>query len=168
MWQGMVGPRGRFTTQRSGATVVGGSGLLDGVRCVPRDGVHRGVGCRRALSVQRLHLVLVELALVGKHLIELLLDDVDTGVGCRRVLSVLLCLVRFLNLEIFLDLLFTTNFSACLFLMSMLLVLIVVVFSVLLLLVKLLRLVPCNDTFTPIFLDSACLFLPVTVTWAHF
>ena len=65
-----MGTLGQLTTQ-SGATVEGGPGLvLDSVPDVPRDNVPKGVDCRRLLSVQRLHVVLLEPALLGEHLVE--------------------------------------------------------------------------------------------------
>jgi hypothetical protein len=68
-----VGTQGQLITQ-SGATVAGGPGLvLDSVLGVPRNNVHQGVDSRRVLSVQRLHVGLLELALLGEHVGELVL-----------------------------------------------------------------------------------------------
>ena len=53
-----MGTRGQFATQRSGATVEGGPGLLDGVLDVPCDNVPDGVVCRHLLSVHVGELVL--------------------------------------------------------------------------------------------------------------
>ena len=97
--KGMVagGTRGKLTTQ-SGATVEGGPGLvLVSVLDVPRNNVHWGVDSRRVLSDQRRHVGLLEPALLGKHVGELVLDNVRAGVDCRRVLSVLLRLVGLLE-----------------------------------------------------------------------
>ena len=77
--------------------VEGGSGFLDSVCEVPRDNVHRGVDSWRVLSVQRLHVVLLEPALLGKHVGELVLGNVLVGVDCRRVLSVQLLHVDLLE-----------------------------------------------------------------------
>ena len=95
-----MGTRGQFATQRSGATVEGGPGLLDSVLAVPRDNVHRDVDSRRVLSVQRLHIVLLEPDLPGEHVGDLVLDNVDVGVDCQRVLSVLLRLVSLFKLAL--------------------------------------------------------------------
>ena len=103
-----MGTRGQLTTQRSGATVEGGPGLLDSVLDVPRDNVPEGVDCWRVLSV---HVDLLEPALLGKHVRELFLDDVPVGVDCRRVLSVQLRHVGLLEP-------FTVNTSANLFLIQ--------------------------------------------------
>ena len=71
-----MGARGQFTTQ-SGTTVEGGPGLvLDSVLDVPRNNVHQGVDCRHVLSDQRRHVGLLEPALLGEHVRELVLDDV--------------------------------------------------------------------------------------------
>jgi hypothetical protein len=92
-----VGTRGQFATQRSGATVEGGPGLLDSVLDVPRDNVPEGVDCRRVLSV---HVDLLEPALLGEHVGELVLEGVPVGVDYRRVLSVQLLHVSLLELAL--------------------------------------------------------------------
>ena len=89
-----MGTRGQLTTQRSGATVEGGPGLLDSVLDVPRDNVPKGVDCWRVLNI---HVDLLEPALLGEHVGELVLDNVPVGVDCRRVLSVQLCHVGLLE-----------------------------------------------------------------------
>jgi hypothetical protein len=66
-----VGTRGQFATQRSGATIEGGPGLLDSVLDVPRDNVPVGVDCRRVLSI---HVVFLEPALAGEPVGEIVLD----------------------------------------------------------------------------------------------
>jgi hypothetical protein len=78
-----VGTRGQFTTQRSGATVEGGPGLLDSL-LVPAllgeyvgelvlDDVPVGVDCRCVLGDQLCHVGLLKPALLGDHLVELVL-----------------------------------------------------------------------------------------------
>ena len=64
-----MGTRGQFTTQ-SGTTIEGGPGLvLDVVLDVPRDNVLQGVDCRHVLIGQRRHVGLLELALLGEHVV---------------------------------------------------------------------------------------------------
>ena len=92
-----MGTQGQLATP-SDSTVEGGPGLvLDGVLDVPRNNVLQGLDCRRLLSDQRRHVGLLVLALVGEHVVELVLDDDHAGVDCRRVLSVLRCHVGLLN-----------------------------------------------------------------------
>jgi hypothetical protein len=66
-----VGTRGRFTTQRSGATVEGGSGLLDSV---PEG----------AIGGQLVHVDLHGLAFHDEHLGSVVLEGVLEGGECRR------------------------------------------------------------------------------------
>ena len=63
---------------------VGGIFLLD------LDDVHVGVDCWHVVSVLLLDVGLLEPALLGEHVEDLVLDDVHLGVDCRRVVSVLL------------------------------------------------------------------------------
>ena len=68
-----MGTRGQLATP-SDSTVEGGPGLvLDGVLDVPRDNVHQGVDCCRLLSIQLRHVSILEPALLGEHLVELVL-----------------------------------------------------------------------------------------------
>jgi hypothetical protein len=73
LWQGIVGSCGHswaISTQRSGATVEGGPGLLDSVL----DNVDAGVDCQHVLSVLLRLVSLLKLALLGKHLVKFVLD----------------------------------------------------------------------------------------------
>ena len=82
-----MGARGQLTTQ-SGTTVEGGPGLVpDNVLDAPRDNVHCGVDGQRVLSVQRRHVGLHELVLLGEHVGNLVLDGVHLGVDCRHVVG---------------------------------------------------------------------------------
>jgi hypothetical protein len=71
----MVGPRGRFATQRSGATVDGGSGLLDSVP----EGVDEG-----ASGGQLVHVNLHGLVSHDEHLGSVVLENVLEGGECWR------------------------------------------------------------------------------------
>ena len=72
-------------------------GSLTAFLIFPLDNVPEGVDCWCVLSV---HVDVLEPALTGEHVGELVLGDVLVGVDCRRILSVQLLHVDLLKLAL--------------------------------------------------------------------